>query len=264
MCQCLKIARSSYYAYQEQHEIPDPLSELAVMIFNTNQRVYGTRKIKVELMKQGHRVSRRRIARIMRCNGLVSVYTVKKYKVSHTSVNEAVVSNEVNREFNERSYKEVVVSDLPYVRVLDKWHYICILLDLHNREIIGYSCGTNKTAKLVKDAFATVKSNLNEIEYFHTDRGSEFDNYMIDEILKEFNIKRSLSKKGCPYDNAVAEAQFKFVKTEFVYPRLFQSLEQLKQELSAYVYWFNNKRIHSTLGYKSPVEYREALLMNFV
>lgn len=156
------------------------------------------------------------------------------------------------------------MSDLTYVHILDKWHYICILLDLHNREIIGYRCGANKTAKLVREAFATVKGNLNEIEYFHTDRGSEFDNYIIDEILKEFNIKRSLSKKGCPYDNAVAEAQFKIVKTEFIYPRLFQSLEQLKQELSAYVYWFNNKRIHSTLGYKSPVEYRESLLMKFV
>lgn len=264
MCQCLKMPRSSYYAYQAKSEIPDPLNEVVVKIFDMNQRVYGTRKIKVELMKQGYRVSRRRIARIMRWNGLVSVYTIKKYKVSHTSVNEAVVSNEVNREFNERRYKEVVVSDLTYVRVLDKWYYICILLDLHNREMIGYSCGVNKTAKLVKEAFATVKGNLNEIEYFHSDRGSEFDNYMIDEILREFNIKRSLSKKGCPYDNAVAEAQFKIVKTEFVYPRLFQSLEQLKQELSAYIYWFNNKRIHSTLGYKSPVEFRKSLLMNFV
>lgn len=229
-----------------------------------NQKVYGTRKIKVELMKQGYQVSRRRIARIMRHNGLVSVYTVKKYKVHTTKVNEAMIANEVNREFNDRARKEVIVSDLTYVKVNDKWCYICILLDLHNREIIGYSCGPHKTAKLVQEAFAMVKGNLHEIQYFHSDRGNEFDNQLLDELLKEFEIKRSLSKKGCPYDNAVAEAQFKIVKTEFVYPRVFLTMEQLRKELAAYVYWFNHKRIHSTLGYKSPIEYRQSLLINFV
>lgn len=264
MCRCLNISRSSYYIYKEKQECIDELNETVIEIFDINQKVYGTRKIKVELMKRGHQVSRRRIARIMRHNGLVSVYTVKKYKVHATKVNEAAIVNEVNREINNRAYKEVVVSDLTYVKVNNKWCYICILLDLHNREIIGYSCGANKTAKLVQEAFAKVKGNLQEIEYFHSDRGNEFDNQLLDEILKEFEIKRSLSKKGCPYDNAVAEAQFKIVKTEFVYPREFLTIEQLRQELAAYIYWFNNKRIHSTLGYKSPIEYRESLLIKIV
>lgn len=238
----------------------DVLNEAVVEIFNMNQNVYGTRKIKVELLKLGYRVSRRRIARIMRYNGLVSVYTVKKYRVHKTNTNEALIPNEINREFNDRARKEVVVSDLTYVKVGNKWHYICILIDLHNREIIGHSCGPHKTAELVQEAFAKVKGNLNEINYFHSDRGNEFDNQMIDEILKEFKIKRSLSKKGCPYDNAVAEAQFKIIKAEFVYQKIFHTIKQLKQEWAAYVYWFNNKRIHSTLGYKCPVDYRTALL----
>ena len=78
--------------------------------------------------------------------------------------------------------------------------------------------------------------------------------------MKEFQIRRSLSAKGCPYDNAVAEAQFKIIKTEFVRSRRFENLEHLKAELMAYVYWFNNKRIHGSLGYKSPVEFRQSLL----
>lgn len=109
--------------------------------------MYGACKIKVELIKQRYQVSQRRIARIMRHNGLVSVYTVNKYKVYATKVKEAEIVNEINREFNNRAYKEAVVSNLTYVRVNNKWYYICILLDLHNREIIGYICGPNKTAK---------------------------------------------------------------------------------------------------------------------
>lgn len=91
---------------------------------------------------------------------------------------------------------------------------------------------------------------------FHTDRGSEFKNKVIDEALEAFSIQRSLSMKGCPYDNAVAEAMFKVVKTEFTNGAHFNSLEQLELELSDYVNWFNNIRIHGTLDYKSPMEYR--------
>ena len=92
------------------------------------------------------------------------------------------------------------------------WHYICILIDLFNREIIGYSAGRNKDTNLVSKAFASVKANLNNIQIFHTDRGNEFKNQAIDDTLKAFYIKRSLSMKSCPYDNAVAEATFKVVK----------------------------------------------------
>ncbi len=102
----------------------------------------------------------------------------------------------------------MVVSDLTYVRVGMSWNYICVLIDLFNREIIGYSAGTNKTASLVKQAFQTIKGNLKDIQIFHTDRGNEFKNQLIEDTLKTFEITRSLSHKGCPYDNAVAEGNF--------------------------------------------------------
>lgn len=79
-------------------------------------------------------------------------------------------------------------------------------------------------------------------------------------MIDTFNITRSLSKKGCPYDNAVAEATFKVFKTEFVYPNTFDTLDQLKLELYDYVHWYNNLRIHSSLSYLTPVEYKEKLL----
>lgn len=256
MCKCLEISRTGYYTYQEKVSKVDQYNDLVVEIFNDNQKVYGTRKLKIECQKTGVQLSRRRISRIMRFNGLVSAYTVKKYKVQKSQVNESETKNEIQREFNGRKEKEVIVSDLTYVRVGQKWNYICIIIDLFNREIVGYSCGHHKDAKLVYQAFTKIKGSLYDYEYFHTDRGSEFDNYLIDEVLKTFHIKQSLSRKGNPYDNAVAEAQFKIIKTEFVRPRWFETLNQLEVELNAYVKWFNHKRIHSTLGYLSPVEYR--------
>jgi len=150
------------------------------------------------------------------------------------------------------------VSDLTYVRVGTRWAYVCILLELGAREIIGQSAGANKNAELVHKAFSTVKGNLFDIQMFHTDRGSEFDNMLIDELLDSFQINRSLSMKGCPYDNAVAESTFKMIKAEFVYSRRFETLEQLQLELLDYVHWFNNIRLHGTLGYLSPAEFKRA------
>ena len=147
----------------------------------------------------------------------LSNYTVKQYKIQKSKCNEEKVENEVARWFDNRKHLEVVVSNLTYVKVRNKWNYVCILLNLANREIIGYSVGKNKNASLVYDAFMKVEGNLNEIEIFHTDRGSEFKNKMIGEVLEAFEIRRSLSKKGCPYDNAVAEAAFKVIKTEFAF-----------------------------------------------
>ena len=119
------------------------------------------------------------------------------------------MGNVLERVFTQEQPLKVVVSDLTYVRVQRKWHYICVLVDLYNREIIGHSAGPNKDAKLVQRAFATIPYNLTKLELFHTDRGSEFKNQLIDEALSTFDINRSLSNKGTPYDNAVAEATFK-------------------------------------------------------
>jgi transposase InsO family protein len=240
------------------------LKAMIQTIFDENEKVYGSRKIKKELKKLGYRVSRRKISRLMSELGLVSVYTIAQYKVHKDTCNEDPVPNVLNRDFTSQAPVKRIVSDLTYVRVGNDWNYICLLTDLYNREIIGYSCGRHKDAQLVVSAFAKVKGPLSQIEVFHTDRGLEFKNQKIDKILETFKIKRSLSMKGCPYDNAVAEAMYKLIKKEFVYPRRFMTLGQLQVELDHYVFWFNMKRIHSTLDYMSPVEYKNKSLINFV
>lgn len=256
MCKVLQLPRSTYYYEATECESEDNIISAIVEIFHANRQTYGTRRIKVELKKKGLIVSRRRIGRIMKEQGLVSKYTVAQFKPHKTASNDSRQINELNRQFDQKEELAVVVSDLTYVRVNKRWHYICVLIDLYNREIIGYSAGLHKDSSLVYKAFASIKGDLRRIQLFHTDRGSEFKNKLIDDALKTFHIQRSLSLKGCPYDNAVAEATFKTIKTEFVKGNPFNSLAHLASELRDYVNWFNHTRIHGTLGYLSPIEYK--------
>lgn len=264
MCRVLQVNRSTYYYGAKQR--PDgsgPASEITE-IFKASRSNYGTRKIKKGLMKTGKQVSRRRIGRIMEQQGLVSNYTTAQFKPHKDTCNESKTENVVNRQFQGREYRDVVISDLTYVRVGTGWNYICILVGLYNREIIGYSAGEHKTEELVKKAFQHVEGNLADIRLFHTDRGNKFKNQTTEELLEAFNIERPLSQKGCPYDNAVAEATFKIIKTEFVWNETFADLKELKLKLWDYVNWYNHHRIHSALGYQTPVQYRENNLKKVV
>lgn len=264
MCDVLQIARSTFYYDAQERATEDDITVAIVEIFHANRKAYGTRKIKVKLHERGFIVSRRRIGRIMKEQGLVSTYTVAQYKPHKPACNEETVKNVLNREFDQEEVSRFVVSDLTYVKVQNRWHYICVLVDLFNREIIGHSAGPNKDAALISRAFATVQGDLRQIQWFHTDRGSEFKNQRMDELLNAFEIGRSLSMKGCPYDNAVAEATYKIMKTEFINQMSFQSLRHLELELYDYVNWFNKHRIHGTLGYMTPVQYRYSALKKVV
>ncbi|WP_224749838.1 IS3 family transposase, partial [Polycladospora coralii] len=225
MCDVLQIPRSTYYYEKKRRVSKDhAITHVIVEIFQKSRQAYGTRKIKVELEKQGFIVSRRRIGRIMKSQGLISKYTTSQFKPKKSKCNESLQANILNREFCQSEALKVVVSDLTYVRVNKKWHYICIFVDLFNREIIGYSSGPNKDAELVYHALSTIKHDLRKIQLFHTDRGSEFNNRLIDEALTTFQIQRPLSLKGSPHDNAVAEATFKLIKTEFINGTSFKCL----------------------------------------
>ncbi len=233
--------------------------QAVISAFKENKEVYGTRRLKVSMENKGFPLSRRKIKKIMNEHNLISKYTKLSFKNNHNKVNDNQITNLVNRNFNNRLKNEVIVSDLTYVQVNGKWNYICLLIDLFNREIIGHSVGTKKDASLVYQAFMQSNRCLKNMQIFHTDRGNEFNNKTIDKLLLAFNITRSLSKKGCPYDNAVTEATFKTFKTEFINEKNFISLIQLKLELFDYINWYNNIRIHSTLKYLTPVKYEEQM-----
>lgn len=145
------------------------------------------------------------------------------------------------------------MSDLTYVRVGGKWNYVCLLVDLHNREIVGHAASGRKDAGLVKAAFATLGFPPADINVLRANRGSEFANPGIDDLLEAFDIRRSLSRKGNPYDNTVIESTNRILKKELVYRRAFTDLGQLRRELNPCVRWRNEERMHSTLGYRAQL-----------
>lgn len=229
-------------------------------VFKRNYGAYGTRRLQKSLRKEGIIVSRRKLGQIMKANQLVSKYTHKKYRSKASDCNHSPIKNELNREFKAGQNKTVLVTDLTYVKVKQRWHYLCVIVDIKNREIVGRSVGAHKTADLVLKAMSQIKLNLNSVDLFHSDRGKEFDNHLIEDCLNTFGIIRSLSHKGCPYDNAIAEATFKAIKTEFIGHVNFDSLEQLEVQFNHYVDWFNYIRLHSVLNYQSPIEYKNRIM----
>jgi transposase InsO family protein len=255
MCKYLIVARSTVYKEKKDKKYDTELDNSVIKTFYENRSIFGTRKIKVELAKQGRRVSRGKIGKIMKKYNLVSKYTLKnKPKHTNNKVNEDPTANLLNRQFNDREVLEAVVSDLTYVKVGGIWRYTCLLLDIGCRKILGYAAGNHKDAELVMKAFYSADCDLRCIKIFHTDRGSEFKNKLIDDIINTFGIKRSLSAKGTPIDNAVAEAMYKVFKTEFVFAENFDNMDDFQLKLFDYVNWYNNVRPHGSLNYLTPNE----------
>ena len=201
--------------------------------------------------------SRRRIGNIMREQGMTGAYARKTFKPHKTRADEARLTNLLDREFDGYAPHTHLASDLTYVRVGGGWAYVCLLAGLANRSIAGYSAGMSRGADLVMAAFATLDFPLTDVQVFHTDRGSEFDNARIDELLDVFGIRRSLSRKGNPYDNAVVESTNRLLKKELIYRNHYTTIEQLRGDLNDYVWWSDDQRLHSTLGYRSPKEFTE-------
>ena len=134
---------------------------------------------------------------------------------------------------------------------------MCLLAGLADRGIVGHSAGRTWDAGLVLSAFATLGFPLTDVQVFHTDRGGGFDDTRIDEPLDVFDIKRSLSRKGNPYDNAVVESTNRLLKKELVYRNHCTTIEQPRHDPDDYVWWSDDRRLHSTLGYRSPKEFTE-------
>ena len=171
---------------------PDPAAPAVVAAHAASKGRYGSRKMKASPGRSGVTVSRRRVCRIMRENGLAGAYGRKRFKVHPGAVNEADVPNVVARGFGGRAPRTHICGDLAYVRVGASWNYVCLLVDLYNREIVGHSAGPGKDVRLVKSAFATLSFPISDIEVFHTDRGSEFDNAEIDLMLEAFGIEHQV------------------------------------------------------------------------
>ena len=209
----------------------------------------GAGKIKAALERRGVTASGRRIVSIMRRRGMAGAYARRTSEPHRTRADGA--------EFDGYGPRAHLAGGLTYVRVGGEWAYVCLLIGLANRGIAGHGADTGRAAGLVMAAFATLDFPLTGVEVFRTDRGGGFDNARIDELLDVFDIGRSPSGKGDPYDNAVVESTDRLLKKELIYRNHYTSLEQLRSDPDDYVWWSDNQRLHSTLGYRSPKEFTE-------
>ena len=280
-CGILGVPRSTYYWMIERPEAEraDPIAGDVRAVRLDGRERYGARKIKAALERRGVTASRRRIGNIMREQGMTSAYARRRSEPHRTRADEARLANLLDRGFDGYAPHTHLASDLTHVRVGGDWAYVCLLAGLADRGIVGHSAGRTRDASLVLGAFATLERRgdlldtrdaslvlgafatldfpLTDVQVFHTDRGGEFDNTRIDELLDVFGIKRSLSRKGDPYDNAVVESTNRLLKKELVYRNHYATIEQPRHDLNDYVWWSDNQRLHSTLGYRSPKEFTE-------
>jgi transposase InsO family protein len=228
--------------------------------FSRSGNNYGSRKLKVAIEREyGLVLSLRKIRVFMKEANLVSNYMVhrKKSKPQSSGVNQSLTGNVLNRQFSGHQAMEVICSDVTYVTIGGAWHYLCPMLDLGNRRIVGGALSKSRDSKLTKQAFYSISCDLRKIRLFHTDRGKEFTGEEIDKILKAFQIERSLSNKGEPIDNSALESLNHIIKTEFTKNHVFSNMREFEEMWHKYVNWYNNERLHSSLNYLPPATYAE-------
>ena len=238
-------------------ERADPIAGDVRAVRRDGRERHGARKFKAALERKGVTASRRRIGSIMREQGMRA--RTRADGPNRTGRGPTRPGSRTCRPRGSDGYAPHThpAGDLTYVRVGGDWAYVCPLVDLADRGIVGHSAGRTRDASLVLGAFATLDFPLTDVQVFHTDRGGEFDNTRIDELLDVFDIKRSLSRKGDPYDNAVVESTNRLLKKELVYRNHYTTIEQLRHDPDDYVWWSDDQRLHSTLGYRSPKEFTE-------
>lgn len=259
LCQSVGVNRSTFYYKPRQPKEDTALEQAVHCIFKQSKHAFGSRKIRDSLCAhEGLSCTRYKVSSIMKKHNLKSLYTRPKRNYCKSRVRHSELPNLLNRHFDCHLPWSVIVGDVTYIRLFGKWLYLCTLLDLCGRSIIGYAVDYQRNANLVRAAFYSVQGDLRNIDIFHYDRGSEADNQAIDRLCAVFDIRRSYSAVNTPADNAVIESWHNIIKTEFIHNKLynFKDLQDFREQLKSYIDWYNNERIHSSLGYLTPTEWR--------
>ena len=261
------LKESSYYQWRARYEksLKKRKEErrLAVRIgevFESNKRVYGYRKMQKALEKEAIFLSEYSVRKIMRANGYFPV-VVTKYRPSRKGQTDGrFYENRVNQEFKARSLNCIWTGDITYIKTSLGFVYLAAVIDLYNREIVGYSISQTIDTELVKTALGNALARVGGASagiVFHSDRGCQYSSKSYQAMLEKHGMIGSMSRPACPYDNACTESFFSSAKRECIYRKKYGSIEEVKSDMFEYIEMFyNRKRIHASLGYLSPVEYR--------
>lgn len=260
LCNALNVPKGSYYNHILRNKNDDTLAARRIKeltpvvekIYNESKQTFGSGKIAAIMNDRGYKTTEKTVAKILHENGWFSIKSCAKTIYLQ---NKARKENILKQQFNAKSPNEVWVSDVTYFKLNGKTFYICVILDLYARKIISYTISKKNSTWLTKTTLIKAYEDRNPDTsklLFHSDQGYSYTSKTFRNCLSAFGIQQSLSRKGVPYDNSVCESFFKSLKQEELYRTNYRSKKHLRNALSEYVVFYNDKRPHTYLHYRTP------------
>lgn len=275
MCKVLKVSPNAYYNWRKNKDkVPSKrtkdrqrLMEKIEQIWMDSQQTYGSPRLKKALEKEGFDYSISYVARLMKELNIASIRQKKWVCTTDSKHDLPVAENLLKQDFRAEKLGEKWVSDITYVKVNQNWNYLTTVIDLADRKIIGWSFSTDMyTTSTVLPAWSRAIQNRKPSKelIFHSDRGSQYASELMCKAIAEHpTTKQSMSGKGNCYDNAVAESFFKTIKSELINHCKYQSYQQAYLSIHNYIEnFYNSKRLHSSLGYKTPNQMEKHFKLN--
>jgi putative transposase len=260
LCSVAQISRSSYYDWTQNHQSELARTDALLLceirdIYETGRGNYGSPRIHDELKKQGRCVGRKRVIRLMR-SAQICAKTKRKFRVTTDSNHDGpFAENVLARAFTSSAPDRVWVSDITYLKTKQGWLYLCVVIDLFSRKIVGWSLQKRMPAELVCDAFdmAVRLRRPGPGLVFHSDRGSQYCSKKLLRRFSRWGTTRSMSRKGNCWDNAVSESFFATLKKELVRGKEYATDAEAQSEVFEYITVFYNRvRKHSVTNGVSP------------
>ncbi len=265
MCEVLAVSLSGYHAWyrggtRNSSRLNNAQAIALIKAIHTEVKgAYGSRRMHRELKGRGHCIGLSRVERLMREHGIRARHK-RRYKATtdsnHTLL--PIADNLLQRNFTPKAPNRVWTSDITYIATDEGWLYLAIVLDLFNREVIGWSIKSRMTADIVTDALtmAWFRRKPDAGVLFHSDRGSQYASHAVRNKLTEYHMTASMSRKANCWDNAPTESFFNSLKNERVYATRYVTRADAKADLFQYIeVFYNRRRRHSTLDYCSPTQF---------
>ena len=258
MCRIFGVSRSGYYGYVARMDVPAwdlPLAEKIRECQEECGKTYGYRRVHIWLEKKGICRNPKTVLRVMQKYGLLSVIRRKKYRNYGEYLHK--YPNLLNRDFSAVRPNQKWVTDISYIHTKQGVLYLSIIRDLFDNSIVAYKTGTEQNVNLVLSTIREAKKREKvtaELQ-LHSDQGFQYTSHGYFKLTKEYNITPSMSRRGNPYDNALAENFFSILKTECIYRVKLQTYEEARLLIGQYIYFYNNQRIQLK-SKLTPMEFR--------
>lgn len=264
LCAVLDVSPKGYWAHQQRRHTGYGSSRLSndfllthiKAIFNEVKGEYGAPRVHKELLVRGIRVSRERVRKLMQSHGIAARRKQRWVATTDSKHSLPIAPNLLGRNFQAASPNQVWTTDITYIATNEGWQYLVVFLDLFNRQVVGWSMQAHMQAEMVVDALRMAYFRRRPAKglIVHSDRGSQYCGKLFQDTLKAYGMVSSMSRKGDCWDNAPTESLWSSLKFARIHGKTFANGRQAKDEVMDWLAFYNAKRLHSTLGYLSPMQ----------